>query len=199
MTIVRHRPLREFQGRTPAREVTVLDRGDDALPFDRIRCPDLRAIGQAWLDMPRGEGETIPHWRAFSPADFASCLEKLCVIKARDWRAHDIEFSLYGSHPTEFIGNGRPLVLADMREDPVHEENYLDIVNRAGRAIENAAPQYVRKSLSWNEDNYIDYEALMLPFVAEGGVQRLLQPLSARARLVAPTAAPVRRWCEVRG
>jgi len=195
---MRHRQLREFQGRTPAREVVVLDQGDDVLPFDRIRCPDLIAIGQAWLDMPRNEGRTIPEWRAFSPAAFASCLDKLCVLKARDWRAHDIEFSLYGNHPTDFLGNGRSLVMKEMRGDPMHEANYLDILNRAGRAIENAMPQYVRKTLSWNEGNYIDYETLMLPFVAEDGVQRLLQPVSARARVRVTTPSPG-RWCEVRG
>lgn len=204
MTAMRPHFLSDFSDRCPARKVTILDRSDDMLPFWRIRCADLRNIGRAWLAMPREEGAAVPPWHAFSPAAFASCLDKLCVIKAGDWRAHEIEFSLCGDHPTEFLGNGRPFVLAEMRRDPLQESIYFDILNRAGRAIENGMPQYVRKSMAWNDRNFIEYESLMLPFAAEGGVQRLLQPVSARARVIRsdarrPGDADTPLWCEMWG
>ena len=202
MAVTRLNLLRKFRASTPARptrNVVLLDQADDTLPFGRIECPDLRTIGKAWLDMPRVSGEAIPRWSEFSPADFRFFLDKFCVLKLQDWRNDEIEFSLYGTHPTDFLGNGRPLVMQDMRNNPLHSGNYLDIRDRAGRAVDNQAPQYVRKTLSWNDRNYIEYETLMLPFIAQDGVHRVLQPVSARARLrlVEPDSPP--KWCEIDG
>jgi len=178
--------------------VVHLDQGDDMLPFDRIECGDLRSIGKAWIAMPRNQGEYLPSWNEFDPADFKFCLDKFCVLKVQDWRKNQIEFSLYGGHPTDYLGNGKPLVMQNLRSNPLHSANYIDIRDRAGRAIDNEAPQYVRKTLSWNDQSYIEYETLMLPFLPDQGVQRLLQPVSARALLrlvksdVEPTLSDVR-------
>ncbi len=167
---------------TPARNVDLIDWEDDDLPFDRIKCEHLRKIGEAWLSMERKAGEALPRWSAFSPAQFVDVIDKICVLKAEDWRADNIEFSLYGGHATEFIGQGKPLALQEMRHNPLHKANYVDVRDRAGRAIENNAPQYARKTLSWNDEGHMEYEALMLPFMPQGKVQRLLQPVSVRLR-----------------
>ena len=167
---------------TPARKVVLIDSEDDVLPFDRIQCEDLRMIGDAWLGMPREEGETLPRWSVFDTSQFTGTLDKICVLKATDWRADEIEFSLFGGHATDLIGRGKPISLQRMRRDPQCCANYIEVRNRAGRAIDNEAPQYARKTLSWNQQSHIEYETLMLPFMAEGKVQRLLQPISARHR-----------------
>ena len=161
------------------RKVVVLDSSDDTLPFDRIQDYDLNLIGKAWMGMPRLPGEDLPRWQNFRPADFRPMIEKLCVLTVGDWRADRLEFTLYGSHPTDLIGLGRPLRMMDLREDPKRRANYEDIRKRVGRAIENCAPQYARKTLSWNDHGYIEYEVLMLPFMREGSAQRVLQPVGA--------------------
>jgi len=48
--------------------VVILDEEIDALPFDRIACPDLKAIAEVWLDLPRADGDMLPRWSSFSPA-----------------------------------------------------------------------------------------------------------------------------------
>ena len=78
------------------REIVLLDSEQDSLPFDRIQCPDLVAIGQAWQAMPREDGEALPQWRCFRPFTFKSCLDKMCVISVEDWHADAFEFTLYG-------------------------------------------------------------------------------------------------------
>ena len=161
------------------RKVVCLDSSEDTLPMDRIQDYDLRLIGKAWMEMPRLEGERLPRWSNFSPADFRSMIEKLCVLSVEDWRAGRLEFTLYGNHPTELIGLGRPLRMMELREDAARKGNYEDIRKRAGRAIEMCAPQYARKNLSWNDHGYIEYEVLMLPFMREAGAQRILQPVAA--------------------
>lgn len=168
----------------PARSIEIIDSQDDDLPFDRIQCEDLRKIGDAWLRMERQPSEALPRWSAFDPARFTRMLDKFCVLKAGDLRADEIEFSLCGGHATHFIGQGKMLSLQEMRHDPQRAPNYRDVRNRASRAIENEAPQYVRKTLSWNDKNCTEYEALMLPFMPQGTMQRLLQPVSARIRLI---------------
>ena len=189
--------LREFNDVTPAREVVLLDQGHDMIPFDRIECRDLRRIGAAWLRMPREGRRRLPRWEMFRPADFKPVLDKFCVLRVHDWRADEIEFSLYGGHPTDFIGSGKPLVMQDMRHDPLRSANYYDIRDRAGRAVDYEAPQYVRKTLSWNDKNYIEYETLMLPFEPGKGTRRVLQPVSARARLRLVHSDRASSWCEV--
>jgi hypothetical protein len=167
---------------TPARSVVTLDTQQDMIPFDRIKCADLREIGKAWQEYARIEGEPLPRWRMFRVSDFIRTIERLCVLRVEDDRIDDLEFSLYGSHASEYIGNGRRLVLQNLRTDPLRQNNYIDIRDRAERAIINERPQYARKSLSWENKAYIEYEVLMLPFMAEDGTQRLLQPFSARIR-----------------
>jgi hypothetical protein len=166
-------------GDDPALSVIVLDEGYDSIPFERISCPDLVFIAQCWLAMPRDEESGLPRWTAFRHAEFVSVLDKFCVLKVIDWRNDALEFSLYGGHPTEMIGRGRPLVMSEMRTDPLRAANYRDIRDRTGRAVENRAPQYARKTLSWDERDYIEYEALMLPFHPGADSQRVLQPVSA--------------------
>lgn len=189
--------LKEYHDYEPPREVVILKNADNFLPIFEINCSDLRLIGEAWLAMPRVSGEELPRWSAFRPKDFVSCLDKFCVLKVEDWKADKLEFSLYGGHPTDYIGCGKPLVMQQLRRDPLRSANYYDIRDRAGRAIDNKAPQFVRKTLSWNANNYIEYETLMLPFMAEGGVQRVLQPVSARAMDKSFGAEPSSVWCRV--
>jgi len=165
------------------RKVNLLDSEQDALPFDRIFCPDLITIGRAWSEMPCEPGEDLPRWSCFKPFSFKSCLDKMCVISVEDWRANALEFTLYGEHPTEFVGLGRPLSLQALRHDPQRRVYFDDIRDRVGRAIDHNAPQYARKTLSWNDRGFIEYEILMLPFQPNEGVQRILQPLSARIEL----------------
>lgn len=189
--------LREFQGVGSAQEVVILDQGEDHIPFDRIVCGDLRTLGQAWLEMNRKEGCALPCWSEFRPYEFKPLVEKLCVMKVEDWRNDKLEFSVFGGHATDFIGCGRPFVLQEMRRDPRYYANYCDIRDRTGRAIDSEAPQYVRKTLSWNDRNFIEYEVLMLPFRPQNGVQRLLQPISARARSRSDILGLEHEWCEV--
>ncbi len=193
--------LQSFTNETPPREVVTLDIGEDTIPVKRIKCPQLLFIGQSWLQMHREAGERLPRWQEFDLNKFTRVIEKFCVIKVVDWRADQIEFSLYGEHPTDFIGGGKPLVMQKLRQDPLRSGNYYDIRDRAGRAVDNEAPQYARKTLSWNERNYIEYETLMLPFVPEDGIQRILQPVSARARRrkTKHSNYPARNWCEISG
>lgn len=162
-----------------ARRVELLDFEYDSIPFDRIQCPDLRQIGRVWLDYPRQTGQALPQWRQFSPVQFRSMIDKLCVLSVEDWSTEQLEFTLYGGHPTEYIGLGKPLSLQEMRADPFRRNNYADIRDRARRATRNETPQYARKTLSWNDHDFIEYEVLMLPFAPEGGSQRILQPVSA--------------------
>jgi len=166
------------------REVILLDQQQDSLPFDRIQCPELIELGQAWQALPRLPEENLPRWASFRPFQFRSSVEKMCVISVEDWRADALEFTLYGNHPTEYIGLGRPLSLQTLRRDPKRCGYYEDIRNRVGRAIEQTAPQYARKTLSWNDRGYVQYEILMLPFFREGAIQRILQPVSAKVELV---------------
>jgi len=165
------------------RQVVLLDQEQDAIPFDRIRCPDLVAIGRAWQDMPRETGEALPRWSCFRPFEFKSSIEKMCVIAVEDWQADALEFSLYGNHPTEFVGLGRPLSLQRLCRDARRRGYYEDIRQRVGRAITNDAPQYARKTLSWNDRGFVQYEVLMLPFLRNGKVQRVLQPVSAKVEM----------------
>lgn len=176
--------LHRSNGPIPARSVEIIDWQDDDMPFDRIRSADLREIGDAWLRMERHPGEGLPRWSAFDPARFTKMLDKFCVLKTMDGRIDDIEFSLYGGHATHFIGQGKSLSLQEMRHDPLRSANYRDVRDRAWRAIETEAPQYVRKSLSWNDERYTEYETLMLPFMPDGAIRRLLQPVSAWVRSI---------------
>lgn len=171
--------VRDVSNYEPARSIILRDLEDDAIPIDRIECADLRRIGQAWLDFPRTQGSRLPRWEDFKPIDFTDMIERLCVLRVDNGRIDDLEFTLYGAHATEFIGNGRKLVLQSLRYDPSRRNNYLDIRDRARRAIMNQSPQYVRKSLSWNGLGFIEYELLMLPFQYANNSQRLLQPVSA--------------------
>ena len=153
------------------------------LPVDLIECPDLLDIGQMWLQLPRPDGEQLPRWADFKPAMIARYLAKMSILHVQDWRAGEIEFTLYGDHLTKNIGNGRPLNLAKLRADPMGHENYIDIVTRAGRAIEREAPQYARKTLAWDGLGEVEYELLMLPFQPdENGMSRVMQPLSSQPR-----------------
>jgi len=163
------------------REIVLLDSEQDSLPYDRIVCPDLQAIGRAWEAMPREAGEALPRWQCFRPSAFKCCLDKMCVISVEDWQADALEFTLYGDHATEYVGLGRPLSLQSLRRDPQRRAYYEDIRDRVGLAVQHDAPQYARKTLSWNECGFIQYEILMLPFQQEGTIQRILQPLSAKA------------------
>lgn len=171
--------VHDISGYQPARSVEIRDVEDDGIPLDRIDCPDLRSIGQAWLDLPRTGRESLPRWKDFKPANFIPVIERLCVLRVSDGSIDDLEFTLYGAHATEFIGNGRKLKLQSLRYDPLRQANYIDIRDRARRAIQNESPQYVRKSLSWNGQGFIEYELLMLPFTVSDNSQRLLQPVSA--------------------
>jgi len=153
------------------------------LPVDLIECPDLLEIGQMWLDLPRREGRRLPLWADFKPTMIARYLAKMSILHVGDWRAGEIEFTLYGDHLTKTIGNGRPLNLAKLRTDPIRCENYTDIVTRAGRAVEREAPQYARKTLAWDGLGDVEYEVLMLPFQPdENGMSRVMQPLSSQPR-----------------
>jgi len=165
------------------RRVVLLDEEQDSLPFDRIVCPDLIELGRAWKAMPREAGERLPRWSCFRPFDFKSSVEKMCVISVEDWHADAFEFTLYGNHPTELIGLGKPLSLQRLRNDPQRRGYFEDIRNRVGRAVTNYAPQYARKTLSWNDRGFIQYEVLMLPFQGNGDVQRILQPVSAKVEM----------------
>lgn len=165
-----------------AHPVTVLDEAIDSLPFDRIQCPDLRAMGQLWLSLPRHEGEKLPRWATFSPQMAIPYLRKICVMHVGDWENDEIEFTLYGGHATDRVGNGQRLVLEKMREDPLRRPNYSDIRERAGRAVDHSAPQYARKTLSWDGCDDVEYELLMLPFMPENGFSRVLQPLTSDQR-----------------
>jgi len=174
--------LHRHRDSTPAHSVVLIDSEDDALPIERILCDDLRMIGTAWLDMPRREGEALPRWDAFDCRRFVTVLDKMCVVRAMDWQCDRIEFSLYGGHATDHIGLGKPLSLQQMRLDPLRKANYLDTRDRVGRSIDHAAPQYARKTLSWNQDPNTEYEILTLPFMPQEGFQRILCPVSARLR-----------------
>ena len=164
------------------REVVILDEAINILPLDRIESPELLSIAEVWLELPREGNRGLPRWSSFSPAMIAPQLSKMCVLRVGTENVDDIEFSLYGGHPTQHIGNGRPLVMQDLRVDPLRKNNYVDIRDRAGRAIENAAPQFARKTLSWDGCPDVEYEVMMLPFVSEEGTSRVMQPLASQAR-----------------
>jgi len=164
------------------RPVVILDEALDLLPGDRIECSDLRAIARVWLDLPRESGESLPRWSSFSPSMITPYLYKVCILHVGDQDKDDIEFTLYGGHPTEHIGNGKPLRMHELRADKRRRNNYRDIRERAIRAITNQAPQYARKTLSWDGLDEISYELLMLPFRTENGITRVLQPLTSEPR-----------------
>ena len=177
--------LRDFTAvRNPeaARPVVILDEAVNALPFHRIQCPDLKDIGAMWLALPREHGEPLPRWATFSPAMIAPLLSKVCILRVGDWREDDIKFSLYGGHATARIGNGQPLVLSALKDDPKRCGNYHDICTRAGRSVDDAAPQYARKTLSWDGFEEVAYEVLMLPFMPENGISRVMQPITSQER-----------------
>jgi len=165
-----------------AHPVTVLDEAIDSLPFDRIRCSDLRALGKLWQSLARREGEILPRWETFSPNMAIPYLSKICVLHVGDWENDEIEFTLYGGHATDRVGNGQRLVLEKMRNDPLRRTNYRDIKERAGRAVDHSAPQYARKTLSWDGCDEVEYELLMMPFMPENGMSRVLQPLTSERR-----------------
>lgn len=166
--------------RTDPSGVELLDVEHDAIPYDRMVCPFMDRVARKWEALPRTEGERLPPWSAFSPQAFKTELTRLCVLQAEDWRADRIEFTLYGAHPTDFIGGGKALSMQAMRASAALRANYEDIRDRAGRAIDRGLPQYARKTMSWASRGYIEYEVLMLPFAPTGdGRQRLLQPASA--------------------
>lgn len=162
--------------------VVILDEEIDALPFDRIACPDLKAIAEVWLDLPRADGDMLPRWSSFSPAMVKRHLDKVCVLQVGDIENHEIEFTVYGNHPTELIGNGKPVKMQDMRESRSEQRNYADIRQRTGRSITNKAPQFARKARSLEGSGEIEYELILLPFETENGTTRLLQPLSSTER-----------------
>jgi len=164
--------------------VVIFDEVHDALPLEKVRCPDLKLIGQVWLDLPREAGEPLPRWGAFSPSMITRQLDKVCILHVGDWRNDEIKFSLYGGHATERVGNGHPLDLDQLRNDTKRMSNYQDILHRAGRAVDNAAPQYAFKNLSWDGCEEVEYELLMLPFMPENGVSRVMQPVSSQQRPV---------------
>lgn len=182
-TLAKSLDIAALCGESEERQVVLLDSEKDSLPFDRMACPDLIEIGRAWEGLPREADERLPRWSHFRPFDFKSSIDKMCVISVEDWKTHALEFTLYGQHATEFVGLGRPLSLQALREDPKRCTYYEDIRCRAGRAIENDAPQYAHKTLSWNDRGFVQYEILMLPFLQEGAVQRILQPLSAKVEM----------------
>jgi len=164
----------------PLGKVTLLEDVTDGLPYDTIRCRDLHWIARRWSAMPLREGEKLPRWDCFDVKAFAAVLSRLCVLHIEDRQVDTLEFAVYGSHPTNYVGLGKPLRLSDMKGDAQTYENYVDIRDRAIRAIRNETPQYARKTLAWNGRADIEYEALMLPFAPDGSpVQRLLQPISA--------------------
>ena len=162
--------------------VFILDEEMDALPFDRITCPDLKAVAEVWLSLPRTEGEILPRWSSFSPAMVKPQLDKVCILQVGDLENHEIEFTLYGNHPTEVLGNGKPLKLQEMRVDQSQKHLYVDIFRRTGRSIANKAPQFARKAMSWKDLGEVEYELVMLPFETENGVTRILQPLCSTER-----------------
>ena len=159
-----------------SRPVTIYDEEDGAIPFDRIRCSDLSLIGQVWLDLPRVGFEPLPRWTTFSPAMITRQLNKVCILHVGDWRRDEIRFSLYGGHATERVGNGQPLDLHQLRNDPQRRGNYRDIRDRAGRAVEKATPQYAYKNLSWDGCSEVAYELLMLPFMPETALAECCNP-----------------------
>lgn len=162
---------------------TLLEDHPDALPFDRIRCPDLLWIAEQWLALPRSDGQHLPRWGEFRIRDFVKTASKLCVLHVEDKQPDRTEFTVYGEHPTCYVGLGKPLRLAQMKNDPRTYANYVDIRDRANRAASHEKPQYARKTLSWNGRDDIEYEAMMLPFAPDASsVQRILQPVSARIR-----------------
>jgi len=183
MPLALSRDIANLVDESEQRDVVLLDSEQDNIPFDRIQCPDLRAIGESWLAMPRETGQPLPEWKSFRPFDFKRSVEKMCVLSVEDWRADKLEFSLYGSHPTEFIGLGRPLSMEQLRTDTLRRGYYEDIRDRVGRAVDKNAPQYARKTLSWNDHGRVEYEVLMLPFTRQERVQRVLQPVSATVEL----------------
>lgn len=171
----------QYDTELPSQLPALLENCADRIPFDKLQCNDLEWIAESWAALPVQAGELLPRWDSFNVADFARVLDKLCVLHVRDWRTNDIEFVVYGGHPTRFVGLGKPVKLAKMRSDPVAYNNYVDICDRVGRAVCNSKPQYARKTLSWNGRDDIEYETLILPFAPDGsGVQRVLQPVSAR-------------------
>jgi len=162
--------------------VVIYDEETDRLPFEKIRCPDLHFIGSVWAGLPRVDGEPLPRWSAFSPSMITRQLSKVCILHVGDWRRDQIKFTLYGGHATERVGNGRALNLHQLRNDPKRRSNYRDIRDRAGRAVDHAAPQYALKNLSWDGCSEVEYELLMLPFMAENGISRVMQPLNSSKR-----------------
>ena len=166
--------------------VVVIDEELDALPFDRIACPDIKAVADVWLKLPRAEGDKLPRWSSFSPAMVKRQLDKVCILQVGNLDDEEIEFSLYGNHPTEVLGDGKPLRLQEMRKNQSQRQNYLDIFRRAGRTIANKAPQFARKAMSSEGSGEIEYEVVMLPFEAENGVTRILQPVSSTERRLSP-------------
>jgi hypothetical protein len=161
----------------------VLDEVINELPLDVIECPDLRAIGEMWLELPRESGDRLPDWAMFNPAMISRYLSKVSILHVGDWRAGEVEFTLYGDHLTKNIGNGRPLNLEALRSDAAGHVNYCDIVTRVGRAIEFAAPQYARKTLCWDGHDDVEYEVLVLPFKPDQtGMSRVMQPATCQPR-----------------
>lgn len=162
--------------------VVILDEEFDALPFDRIACSDLKAVAEVWLKLPRVDGNTLPRWSSFSPAMVKLQLDKVCILQVGDLENDEIEFTLYGNHPTEVLGDGKPVDLKEMRQSQSQWKNYQDISERTGRSITNKAPQFARKAKSWGGAAEVEYELIMLPFETENGVTRVLQPLSSTER-----------------
>jgi len=109
-------------------------------------------------------------------------LDKVCILQVGDIEKHEIEFTVYGDHPTELIGNGKPVTLKEMRASRTRHKNYADIRQRTGRSISNQAPQFARKAMSWGGLEELEYELLTLPFETENGMTRVLQPLSSAER-----------------
>ncbi len=162
------------------RDVVVLGEGHDSIPFDSISCRDLAFIAQSWIDMPRLPGEPLPRWSEFRLSAFVKVINKLCVVLAREGDADRMEITVCGQHATEYVGNGKPIDLAHMRNDPLRCANYADIRDRVARAIANNAPQYALKTLSWQDMGYVEYEVMVLPFMSESGAQRILHPISVQ-------------------
>lgn len=158
----------------------VLKETVNAIDLNDIECIDLRRIADVWLGLPREEGEVLPRWSSFSPSMITPQLNKVCILHVGNDR--EVEFSLYGGHATERIGNGQPLVLQKLPDDPLRRANYYDIRARAVRAVEEAAPQYAKKTLGWDGLPDVRYELLMLPFHPENGFSRVMQPLTSEPR-----------------
>jgi len=137
--------------------VIILDEELDGLPFERIACSDIKAIAEVWLNLPRAPGEELPRWSSFSPKMVTRQLEKICILRVGDLENGEIEFTLYGHHPTELLGNGKPLKLREMRKNRSQRKNYSDILSRTGRSIANKAPQFARKAMSWDGADEVEY------------------------------------------